>query len=73
MTSKVIQGHIIPLSFQIILAHSFMNKMSFYVIEKFSDILPSDLKTTLTYVPMDNFCPCFLNSGENISTKHIKR
>ena len=28
--------------------------MYFHVIEKFSD-----LNTTLTYVLMDNFCPCF--------------
>ena len=34
---------------------------SFYVMEKFCDLFtlrPSDLITTLTYVLMDNFCPC---------------
>ena len=36
--------------------------MNFYVMEKFCHLIffiliPTDLKTTLTYVPMDNFCP----------------
>ena len=33
-----------------------------YVIEKFCDFFtlrPSGLITTLTYILMDNFCPCF--------------
>ena len=36
-------------------------KCHFYVMEKFCDFFtlrPSDLITTLTYVLMDNFCPC---------------
>ena len=36
-------------------------KMYFYFIEKFSDyftLRPSNLNITLTYVIMDNFCPC---------------
>ena len=39
-------------------------KCNFYVIEKFCDFFTlrtSDLITPLTYVLMDNFCPCFLN------------
>ena len=38
-------------------------KCHFYVIEKFCDFFtlgPSDLITILTYVLMDNFCPCFI-------------
>ena len=34
-----------------------------YYMEKFYDLFtlrPSDLITTLTHVPMDNFCPCFI-------------
>ena len=37
--------------------------MHFYVMEKFLffvNLRPSDLNTTLTYVLMDNFCPCFI-------------
>ena len=37
-------------------------KYHIYVMEKFSDFFtlwPSDLITTLTYVLMNNFCPCF--------------
>ena len=37
-------------------------KYHFYVMEKFCDLFtfrPSDLITTLTYVLMDKFCPCF--------------
>ena len=37
--------------------------MHFYVMEKFCDFFTlrsSDLNTTLTYVLMDYFCPCFL-------------
>ena len=36
-------------------------KCHFYVMEKFCDFFtlrPSDFITTLTYVHMDNFCPC---------------
>ena len=29
-------------------------------MEKFCDLFTSDLITTLTYVLMDNFCPCFV-------------
>ena len=50
MTSKVIKGNI------------WLMKCHFYVMEKFCDLFilrPSDLITTLTYVLMDNFCPCF--------------
>ena len=40
--------------------------MSLYVMEKFCDfftiIRPSDLITTLTYVLMDNFCPCLITT-----------
>ena len=38
--------------------------MYFYVMEKirvFFTLRPSDLNTTLTYVDMDNFCPCLLS------------
>ena len=37
--------------------------MSLYVMEKLCDFLtlrPSDIISTLTYVLMDNFCPCFV-------------
>ena len=37
--------------------------MHFNVMEKFCDFFtfrPYDLNTILTYVLMDNFCPCFL-------------
>ena len=36
--------------------------MHSYVMEKFCDFItlrPSDLITALTYVLLDNFCPCF--------------
>ena len=39
--------------------------MPFYVMEEIRDyfayLIISDLNTTLTYVLMDNFCPCFKN------------
>ena len=38
--------------------------MHFYDMEKFCDFFtlrPSDLNITLTYVLMDNFCPCFIS------------
>ena len=34
-------------------------KIHFYVMETFFTLRPSDLNTTLNYVLMDNFCPCF--------------
>ena len=37
-------------------------KCDSYVMEKFCDVFtlrPSDLITILTYVLMNNFCPCF--------------
>ena len=37
----------------------FFNKCHFYVIEFFCDLRPSNLIITLTYVLMDNFCPCY--------------
>ena len=39
--------------------------MHFYVMEKFCDfstLRPSGLNTTLTYVLVHNFCPCFFSS-----------
>ena len=46
--------------------------MHFYVMQKFCDFFTlrfSDLNTaTLTYVLMDNFCPCFiLNRTNNVA------
>ena len=31
-----------------------------YVMEKFGNFYPLDQIATLTFVPMDNICPCFL-------------
>ena len=46
-----------------IIKTQFFHKCHSYAIEKFSDffiLTPSDLITTLTYILMDNFCPCFI-------------
>ena len=34
-------------------------KCNVYIMEKFCDLITSDLITTLTYVLMEYFCPCF--------------
>ena len=43
------------------------HKLHFYVLERFCDFFacsPSDENTTLTYVLMDNFCPCLLSGRD---------
>ena len=47
-------------------------KCHFYIIMKFCDFFtlrPFDLITTLTYVLMDNCCPCFLRDQEQVLKK----
>ena len=44
-------------------------KCSFILLKSFVIVFtlrPSDLNPTLTYVLMDNFCPCFIEETENI-------
>ena len=46
-----------------ILSSMYDLKCHFYVMEKFCDFFtlsPSDLVTTLAYLLMDNFFPCFI-------------
>ena len=67
MTSKVIGGHIMKTQF----FHKRKNdlKCHFYVKEILRDFFifkPYDLITTLTYVLMDNFCPCFMLNHTNL-------
>ena len=43
--------------------------MHFYFMEKLCDFFSLrrfDLNTTLTYVLMDNFCPCFILGFKNM-------
>ena len=71
MICKVIQSHICqnhcstfvngPISMKIGIT-IYDLKCHFYIIEKFCDFFTlrhSDQNTTLTYILMDNFCPCF--------------
>ena len=85
MSSKVIQDHFnakiilahsfmnwfwwkfvwIPISWR----HNFFShKCHFYGIEKFC---PSDLITTLTYVLMDNFCPSFDKTFNDLNQTNV--
>ena len=55
-----------PILMKILISwRQFFHRWHFYIIEKFCyffTLRPSDLNTTLTYVLMDNFCPCFHKS-----------
>ena len=47
-----------------IMKTQFFHKCYYYVMEKCCTSKPSDLTTTLTYVLMDNFCPCFIKDQQ---------
>ena len=51
-------------------------KSHFYVMDRIQDFLPFetstlDLITTLTYILMDNYCPCLINCQSQFRTTYV--